>query len=175
MIFMVLEKKHLVLTARHSTELITTAVMPRAPVPMAISALMPPAILDLLSFLSMQHIRMHPSTYGNTAIFVFIAYEYAKSNVQHGVQNYESVPIQHSIRQRFAITPTTSNSSWGISLVIHIFPFWFCGFGYHQASLLPTEQNVFVFIFIRSVQYSVFSVNYYITWFTEVADINWGH
>ena len=55
------------LTARHSTELITTAVIPRAPVPMAISALIPPAILDLLSVLSMQHLRIQPSTYGNKA------------------------------------------------------------------------------------------------------------
>ena len=55
------------LTARHSTELITTAVIPRAPVPMAINALIPPAMLDLLSDLSMQHLRIQPSTYGNKA------------------------------------------------------------------------------------------------------------
>ena len=58
------------LTARHSTELMTTAVIPRAPVAMAISALIPPAILDLLSPLSMQHLRIHPSTYGNKAFFI---------------------------------------------------------------------------------------------------------
>jgi len=47
----------------------TTAVIPRAPVAMAIMALIPPAMLDLLSFLSIQHIRIHPSTYGNKAFF----------------------------------------------------------------------------------------------------------
>ena len=53
-------KKRMVLTVRHSTEFIKTAVIPRIPVPTAVKVFIAPTIMILLSFLSIRHRIMHP-------------------------------------------------------------------------------------------------------------------
>merc|ERR1712242_278369 len=94
----------------HVLELITSALIPRAAVPIAISVLTPPAIPDLASIVPAVRQRIR------TARII------------------GEMATIHSIRHIFAISRIESNSAVVSLPVIHALPCWFSGLGYHQVS-----------------------------------------